>query len=58
MRKWLNCELSKREWQKTRGFLKSSNIRYEASGCGSGIHVEIFANDNEAQAINCFLGTL
>ena len=54
MRKWLNCELSKMDWEKARVFLKSNNIRYEASGCGSGIHVEVF----EAQAINCFLDTL
>ena len=47
MRKWLNCELSKMEWEKARVFLKSNNIRYEVSGCGSGIHVEVFANDNE-----------
>ena len=57
MRKWLNCELSKMDWEKARVFLKSNNIRYEVSGCGSGIHVEVFANDSEAQSINCFLDT-
>ena len=58
MRKWLNCELSKTEWDKARIFLKNNNIRYEASGCGSGIHVEVFANDTEIRSINCFLDTL
>jgi hypothetical protein len=44
--------------EKVRVFLRSNNIRYEASGCGSGIHVEVYANDSEAQSINCFLDTL
>ncbi len=57
MRKWLNCELSKMEWEKAKVFLKNNNIRYEASGCSSGIHVEVFVNGNESQVINNFLDT-
>lgn len=58
MRKWLNCELSKMEWEKARVFLKNNNIRYEASGCGSLVHIEVFVNSGEIQAVNNFLDTL
>ena len=58
MRKWLNTELTKSEWEKTRVFLKENAIRYEASGCGSMVHIEIYANAEETDMINSFLDVL
>ena len=57
MKRWLNTELSKKEWEKTRVFLKANNIKYEASGVGSMVHVEVYADDKEVNAINTFLDT-
>lgn len=58
MRKWLNCELSKSEWEKTRVFLKENNIRHEVSECGTLVHIEVLVNNSEAAIINDFLNTL
>lgn len=58
MRKWLNCELSKSKWEKTKVFLKENGIKYEASGCGALIHIEAFVNSSETTMINNFLDVL
>ena len=58
MRKWLNVELSKSEWEKTRVFLKENAIKYEASGCGSNVHIEMYVNTEETDMINNFLDSL
>lgn len=58
MRKWLSTELTKSEWEKTRAFLKENAIRYEASGCGSMVHIEMYVSTKEADIINSFLDAL
>lgn len=58
MRKWLNVELTKPEWEKTRVFLKENAIRYETSGCGSNVHIEMYVNAEETDMINSFLDVL
>lgn len=58
MKKWLNTELNKNEWEKARVFLKENNIKYEASGCGSMVHIEVLVDSKEASEINSFLDTL
>lgn len=58
MRKWFNTELSKREWEKVRVFLKANDIKYEASGVGTMVHIEVLVNSKETDIINSFLDTL
>ena len=57
-RNWLNCELSKTEWEKLRVFLKQNGIKYEASGCYTLVHIEVFVNDTERDMIDQFIDTL
>lgn len=58
MRKWLSTELTKSEWEKTRVFLKENAIKYEASGCSSNVHIEMYVNAEETDMINDFLDAL
>lgn len=58
MSTWKSTELCYDEAQKLKSFLNQAKIKYESSGCYNLIHFEIFANDFEAELVNCFIDTL
>ena len=57
-RKWVNTELTKDEWAKLRGYLKSKGYKFEPSAAGDLIHVECFLNDKEVAEVDAFIDTL
>ena len=57
-RKWVNTELTKDEWAKLRGYLKSKGYKFEPSAAGDLIHVECFLNDKEVAQVDAFIDTL
>lgn len=58
MRRWLSCELSRNEWEKVRTFVLLNDIKYEASGVGALVHVEMYVNEVETRMVNDFIDTL
>ena len=58
MRTWKNVELEKPVYEEFRKFLKANEIKYEPSGCGRLVHVEVFANEAETKTLNRILETL
>ena len=58
MKKWYSCELNQADWVKFRSFLKENSIKYEASGCGSLVHIEVYADPREFEMSERFLYNL
>ena len=56
--KWFSMELSKIEWALIRPILKSLDCTYEASGCGTLVHVEVYCTDDVAAAIDAEIDRL
>ena len=54
-RTWKNVELSRPRYEKFRTFLKENGIKYEPSGVGMSVHVEVFVNDAETEMLNSYL---
>ena len=56
MRKWYSFETLFRTLKdELRKYLKESHIKYELSGCFDGWHFEIYASEEEVNAINEWL---
>lgn len=58
MKKWYNCELNREEYEKFRVFLKENGIKYEPSGCGNLVHVEMYMDQYEYEITENFLCSL
>ena len=56
--KWFSMELSKIEWLRIRPTLEEFECRYEASGCGMTVHVEVYCTPSTADAINAAIDNL
>ena len=52
MEKWFSMELNAVEWAGIRPILKSLGCKYEASGCGMLVHVEVYCSVDTVDAIN------
>lgn len=50
--KWFAMELSEIEWAGIRPMLKELGCKYEASGCGMLVHVEVYCTPDTASIIN------
>lgn len=51
-RKWVNTELPKADWEKLRKFVKEQGYKYEASGAGNLVHVEMYLSSDEMKKVN------
>ena len=56
--KWFSMELSKIEWAGIRPILKELECKYEASGCGALIHIEVYCTPDTAGVINAEIDSL
>ena len=52
MKKWFSMELNRVEWAGIRPILKELKCVYEASSCGTLIHVEVYCTPDIADTIN------
>ena len=58
MEKWYSMELTETEWASIRPILKKVGCRYETSGCGSLVHVEVYCTPDIASDINAAIDSL
>lgn len=58
MKLYKNVELSKRDAEQLKVFLKNNKIKFETSGAENLIHFEILVNQFEEKKINDFIDTL
>ena len=58
MKKWFSMELNRSEWALIRPILKELKCVYEASSCGTLIHVEVYCTPDVAEAINTTVDNL
>lgn len=58
MRHWVNAEIEKETADAFKQYLRSHNIKYEASEADNLIHFECFMNESEIIAANEFLGRI
>lgn len=58
LKNWYNVELSQKEANVLKTFLKAANITFEPSACYNLVHFEILADENEVMKVNNFLDTL
>lgn len=56
--KWFAMELSRAEWAGIRPIFKEFGCRYEASGCGTLVHIEVYCEPGVADAINAAIDSL
>ena len=50
--KWFSMELNRVEWAGIRPILNELGCRYESSGCGMMVHVEVYCTPDIADTIN------
>lgn len=58
MKKWFSMELNRVEWAGIRPILKEFGCRYEAGGCGTLVHVEVYCDIDTADAINTAIDSI
>ena len=58
MKKWFSMELNRVEWAGIRPILNELECKYEASGCGMLIHVEVYCTPDTADTINAEIDNL
>ena len=58
MKLYKNVELSKRDAEQLKVFLKNNKIKFETSGAENLVHFEILVNQFEEKKINDFIDTL
>lgn len=58
MKLYKNVELSKRDAEQLKVFLKNNKIKFETSGVENLVYFEILVNQFEEKKINEFLETL
>ena len=58
MEKYFSMELKTTEWALIRPILKKLGCRYETSGCGALIHVEVYCTPDTAEIINTAVDNL
>ena len=56
--RWFSMELSKVEWSGIRPTLEELGCRYEASGCDTLVHVEVYCTPDVASTINAEIDNL
>ena len=58
MKRWYNVELfDEVEINSLRLFLFSIGAKFETSGCGKGVHFEIYCNEFTAKMIDDYINT-
>ena len=58
MKKWFSMELNKVEWAGIRPILNELECKYEASGCGMLVHVEVYYKPDIVDTINAEIDNL
>ena len=56
--KWFSMELNRVEWAGIRPILKELECKYECSGCGMLVHVEVYCTPDTASNINTAIDNL
>lgn len=50
-RKWLGCTLGRADAEKLKDWLREKEISFEPSGFFNDVHIEVYVNEKERQAV-------